>query len=94
MVTTDVPGCRDAIRVGETGILVPARDAVALALALRELLGDRPRMEAMGRAGRALAERSFSVEGVIDATLGVYRQVAPTVLVDAIERGPAHRTAP
>ena len=40
MVTTDHPGCRDAIEADVTGLLVPVRDAVALADAIERLLKD------------------------------------------------------
>ncbi len=75
VVTTDVPGCRDAIRAGETGILVPPRDADALARAIAGLLSDPARARAMGRAGRALAERAFSVEDVVARHLALYDEV-------------------
>src|SRR5690606_24467933 len=47
VVTTDVPGCRDAIEPG-TGLLVPVRDAVALADAIERLAGDRDLRRRMG----------------------------------------------
>jgi glycosyltransferase involved in cell wall biosynthesis len=60
------------VRHGVNGLLVPPRDADALADALRELLLDPARCEAMGRQGRALAVAEFSVEHVVEATLKVY----------------------
>ncbi|OOC08868.1 glycosyltransferase, partial [Thioalkalivibrio halophilus] len=72
VVTTDVPGCRDAIEDGETGVLVPVRDAQALADALQALVEDPERRQAMGRAGRALAEREFAIGKVVDAHLEIY----------------------
>ncbi len=72
VVTTDVPGCRDAIEPGVTGVLVPARDATALAHAIRALLADEPRCRAMGAAGRTLAEREFDVRQVVARHLEVY----------------------
>lgn len=72
IVTTDVPGCRDAIEPGVTGLLVPVRDAFALAHAIRALLDDEPRCRAMGVAGRALAEREFDVRQVIAQHLDLY----------------------
>jgi glycosyltransferase involved in cell wall biosynthesis len=74
VVTTDVPGCRDAIQPGTTGLLVPARDATALAAAIKRLITDRELRLRMGAAGRALAEREFAIESVIDAHLSVYRE--------------------
>ena len=57
VVTTDMPGCRDAIESDVTGLLVPPRDAVALANAIEQLLSDSRLCHDMGKAGRALAER-------------------------------------
>jgi glycosyltransferase involved in cell wall biosynthesis len=74
VVTTDVPGCRDCVDPGASGLLVPPRDASALADALRELLADPARRAAMGRAARRRAERDFGIEAVVDATLGLYRR--------------------
>lgn len=75
VVTTDVPGCRDAIEQGKTGLLVPARDADALADAIAWLL-ERPDVcSKMGQAGRRLAERAFDVEAVVNAHLDIYRKL-------------------
>ena len=75
VVTTDVPGCRDAIEPGKTGLLVPARDAVALADAVQSLIEDPFRRKQMGAAGRILAEREFTIEKVVDAHLAIYREL-------------------
>ena len=55
VVTTDVPGCRDAIEPDKTGLLVPVRDAGALADAIARLAADPALRRAMGagRPGRA-----------------------------------------
>ncbi|PSJ23341.1 glycosyltransferase family 1 protein [Halomonas sp. ND22Bw] len=75
VVTTDVPGCRDAIESGETGILVPARDATALADAIQELVESPEQRRAMGQAGRELAEREFAIERIVDQHLAIYREL-------------------
>ncbi|SAI69770.1 glycosyltransferase [Bordetella ansorpii] len=72
VVTTDVPGCRDAITPGETGLLVPARDSAALAAAIARLATDDALRQRMGRAGRELAQREFDVEDVNRRHLEVY----------------------
>jgi glycosyltransferase involved in cell wall biosynthesis len=72
IVTADTPGCREVVRDGVNGLLVPPRSAKPLADALRELLLDASRCEAMGRRGRDLAVAEFSVEHVVEATLRVY----------------------
>jgi len=75
VVTTDVPGCRDAIDPGRSGLLVPARDSRALAAAIRTLVEDPARRNSMGRAGRELAERAFRVESVVAEHLRIYREL-------------------
>jgi glycosyltransferase involved in cell wall biosynthesis len=80
VVTTDVPGCRDAVEPGVTGLLVPPRDAPALAAAIEQLLADGAQRQRMGRAGRALAEREFRIERIVAAHLDVYHGLAPPVM--------------
>lgn len=75
IVATDVPGCREIVRHGENGLLVPVRDPAALANALRQLLGDAPLQRRMGERGRAIVEAEFSVDKVIAATLDLYEQL-------------------
>ncbi|MDP1998766.1 MAG: glycosyltransferase family 4 protein [Rhodoferax sp.] len=75
VVTTDVPGCRDAIDPGVTGLLVPVQDALALAQAMNELILDPVRCERMGTAGRALAEQAFDVRQVVAAHLAIYAEL-------------------
>ena len=72
VVTTDVPGCRDAIEPGETGLLVPVRDAQALADAIARLAEDATLRQAMGKAGRALAEREFNIDQVARIHVALY----------------------
>lgn len=72
VVATDAPGCRDVVEAGRTGLLVPPRDAVALAEALELLLVDPVRRAAMGKEARALAERRFSADEVAAATIRLY----------------------
>ena len=77
IVTADVPGCREAVRHGENGLLVPARDAPATAAAIRALLADRELRRRMGDASRALAVELYSVERFVADTLAAYRAVLP-----------------
>lgn len=75
IVAADVPGCREIVRHGDNGLLVPARDAPALADALATLIGDPDMCRRMGEQGRALAVDGFSQERVIAETLAVYREL-------------------
>lgn len=74
-ITTDVPGCRDAIRPGVTGILVPPRTVAPLVEAMRAMADDDERRRAMGTAGRVLAEQEFAIENVIAAHLRLYEEL-------------------
>jgi glycosyltransferase involved in cell wall biosynthesis len=73
VVTTDVPGCRDAIESGITGLLVPVQDAIALADAIQRLVEDSMLRQQMGRAGRELAERAFAIESIVAQHLDIYK---------------------
>ena len=73
IVATDTPGCREAVRPGETGLLVPPGDVAALATALATLAGDPALRRGMGRAGRLLIEREFGEERVARQTVALYR---------------------
>lgn len=75
VVTTDHPGCRDAIESGVTGILVPVRNAIALADAIEDLINDPLRCQVMGNAGRALAEKAFDIQQVVAAHLEIYEEL-------------------
>ena len=57
---------------GETGLLVPPRDAAALREAVERLLSDRGLRERLGRAARARAHERFSWDAVIERTLEIY----------------------
>ena len=74
LVATDVAGCREVVRQGETGILVPPRDIGRLADAIAVLASDPARRIAMGRAGRALVEREFSDGTVARQTIALYQR--------------------
>lgn len=71
VVTTDHPGCRDAIDPG-TGVLVPIRDAESLAYAFQDLILNVEKRKVMGKAGRVLAEREFAIEKVINMHMTIY----------------------
>lgn len=75
VVTTDVPGCRDAITPDVTGLLVPVKDSNALADCIA-MLADNPEVRhKMGQAGRKLAEDVFTVESVINRHISIYREL-------------------
>jgi len=75
VVTTDVPGCRDAIEPDVTGLLVPVKDVTALADAIQRLIEDEALRKRMGAAGRLLAEREFAIENVVQHHLDIYAEL-------------------
>lgn len=75
VITTDVPGCRDAIDPGVTGLLVPVRNAKTLADAIEGLINDQARCIELGNAGRKLAETAFDVRQVVDKHLRIYDEL-------------------
>ncbi len=76
IVTTDMPGCREIVRDGVNGVLVPPEDSVALASALSDLLENPERRREMGARGREIVREEFSVEQVVSETMSVYEEVA------------------
>jgi glycosyltransferase involved in cell wall biosynthesis len=76
IVTTDVPGCRTVVHDGVNGLLVPARDAHALARAITRLVEDPQLRARLGRSGRQRAELEFSCGTINEQTLDVYRGMA------------------
>jgi glycosyltransferase involved in cell wall biosynthesis len=73
IVATDIRGCRQVVDHGRTGLLVPARDPVALADALLALVADRGRREVMGHAARRKAVVDFDDRRQVATTLEIYR---------------------
>lgn len=61
-VATEVGGIPDIVADGQTGLLIPPRDAAALAEAIGTLLGDAPRRQAMGAAARQRYEQLFTLD--------------------------------
>ena len=75
LVATDAPGCREIVRHNENGLLVPLRDATALAQAIERLLVDSALRLAMGKRGREMVETEFSEDHVARQTLAVYQEM-------------------
>ena len=75
LVTCDTPGCREVVSDGVDGLLVPPRDADALAAAIQRLLDDQTLRQRLGQAARAKALAEFDERIVIEKTLAVYREL-------------------
>ena len=77
MVAADVSGCREIVKDGLTGLLVPPGDAGGLADALERLARDPDLRRRLGATARDLVEREFSEEVVVAQTLELYRSLVP-----------------
>ena len=80
VVTTDVPGCRDAIIVNKTGLLVPVKNPKKLADAIQFLIENPQERITMGKAGRVFAEKEFSIEKVVKNHLDIYKELNQELL--------------
>lgn len=72
IVTTNHPGCRDAVIANKTGLLVPIKNPQKLADKLQWLISHPEQIEKMGKAGRQLAEKKFSVKKIVQQHLNTY----------------------
>jgi glycosyltransferase involved in cell wall biosynthesis len=75
IITTDLPGCREVVRDGVNGLLVPPNDVPRLAEAIAALAADPERRRVMGWAGRGMVEREFAEPVIAEQTLALYRAV-------------------
>ena len=73
MIVTDVGGNAEAVSDGETGLVVPARNAEQLALAIVRLSNDPDLRAAFGEAGCRRVQNHFSFAGCIDSYDRLYR---------------------
>ncbi|MDP2995383.1 MAG: glycosyltransferase family 4 protein, partial [Anaerolineales bacterium] len=72
IITCNVPGCREVVQPGISGLLVPPRNAPALAEAMKRLIHNPDERKSMGAFGRKIAEDQFSMELVLSQTLAFY----------------------
>jgi glycosyltransferase involved in cell wall biosynthesis len=74
VIATAVGGVPDVFRDGETALLVPPRDAGALAAAMRRLADAPPEARRLGRGAYQMMRTSFSTEELLRKTLDVYQR--------------------
>lgn len=75
LVATNVRGCREIVRDGDNGLLVPVRDVEALAGAIERLITNRALRKRMGARGREIVEAEFTDKLVANQTLKIYRKL-------------------
>jgi glycosyltransferase involved in cell wall biosynthesis len=74
IITTDIPGARETVSDGETGIIVPPRRPDRLAAAMRRL-ADEEQRDRFGTAGYHRAQERFSIERTVEDHLRLYREL-------------------
>lgn len=75
-IVSDIPGSRDLILPGQTGLLAPAQDAKALSEAIRWMLTHPEERRAMGRQGRERIARDFSPAAYTGLFARLFRSLA------------------
>ena len=75
IITTDVPGCRESIINGVTGILIPKNDTHALIKAIKDLLKDKKYANKLGKNGRDLAEAKFDINKIVSSHMDIYNNI-------------------
>ena len=72
VITTNVPGCRDAVIDKKTAIIVPVNDEVKLAFAIKKLLENHNLRLKLGKASRELALRKFDLNVIVPQIIQLY----------------------
>jgi len=75
VITSNVPGCRHVIVDNKTGLLVPVKNADALAQAIAELATNPAKRQQFGAAGRLFAEERYGQQQIGDTYMQLYRQL-------------------
>jgi glycosyltransferase involved in cell wall biosynthesis len=75
VIATAIPGTFEAVADGETALLAPPGDPVALACCIRRLLADPALATRLGQAGQVHVQEHFSAEGMTHQVEALYREV-------------------
>lgn len=75
IVTTNVPGCKETIIVGKTGLLAKVKDADSLVNKIKYLLINKDKCHSMGIAARTFAKKTFDINKVITKHLIIYKKL-------------------
>lgn len=75
VITTDVPGAREAVKNNYNGILVKPADPVELQEAIHILINDADKRKEMGKKGRQLVEKYFSADIIYPQFKNIYDEI-------------------
>lgn len=76
IVTTNAVGCRDVVKHGINGYLVPIKDSENLSKALEKLIKNKEIREKMGKESLRIVKENFESSIIIDQTLKIYKDMA------------------
>ena len=75
-ITTDMPGCGDAVENNKTGLVIPIQDSDALFEAMEKLILDKALILKMGQSARIKAEEEFDIKYVITEHINIYKDLS------------------
>ncbi|MDO5685943.1 MAG: glycosyltransferase family 4 protein [Neisseria sp.] len=75
IITTDVPGCREAIENGKTGFLVTVKDEQSLADSIEKLINNDELCLEFSHNARVLAEQKFDIKQVVNIHMNIYEKL-------------------
>jgi glycosyltransferase involved in cell wall biosynthesis len=75
VVASDIRGCREEVMHGQTGLLVPSKDYVALELAIEQILTDKQIAERMGAEGQRIANELFIESKVVQLQIKTIKKI-------------------
>ncbi len=73
LVATDTVGCKDVVKEGYNGFLVPVKDVESLTQKTKRLIEDEALRKRFGEQGRKMAQERFAIEKIVDAYVALYK---------------------
>ena len=73
-ITTNVPGCKDAVIHNYTGILIPVRNSRKLVSEIKNLLNNKSKIKKMGKNARDYALKNFDINRIVSSHIKIYKK--------------------
>lgn len=75
LIASNIPACKEIVRDGINGTLIPPKNPGALAQAIERMLSNPPLMKELGENGRKIACSEFAEEIIVSQTFDIYRKL-------------------
>ena len=72
IITTDVPGCRDAVINNKTALIIPAKNSIKLSEAIERLIRDNELRNNLGINASIHAKKNFSLIKIVNQHIALY----------------------